>query len=123
MTAIIIRAAATKDADQKVAVLRRSIIELCVADHQNHEQVLEAWLANKTPAMVLSWISQDDQQVLVATRDERIVGVGAATKDGIVLLNYVLPDCNGMGVSTRILGALEAFMIKHEQEKVALKAL
>jgi hypothetical protein len=37
--------------------LRRSIRELCVADHGHNEHVLSAWLADKTPENVRAWIT------------------------------------------------------------------
>jgi GNAT superfamily N-acetyltransferase len=106
-----VRSARLEDADEMAEVLRRSITELCVADHQNDERVLAKWLANKTPTLVRLWISQSDQQVIVAVMEDRIAGVGAATKGGLVLLNYVSPEHRFMRVSTALLDALEAYII------------
>ena len=50
--AIEIRAASLEDADTVSAVLRRSITELCVADHENDEAVLADWLADKSPEAI-----------------------------------------------------------------------
>jgi hypothetical protein len=39
----------TEDAPAACDVLRRSISELCVADHGNDPTILARWLSNKTP--------------------------------------------------------------------------
>jgi hypothetical protein len=44
-----IRNAVPEDAAAACEVMRRSIAELCVADHRNDPAILERWLANKTP--------------------------------------------------------------------------
>jgi hypothetical protein len=43
------RRARVEDAAAACDVMRRSITELCLADHANDPTILEAWLANKTP--------------------------------------------------------------------------
>jgi len=43
---ITTRPALPADADAAVTVLRRSIIELCVIDHQHDAATLATWLAN-----------------------------------------------------------------------------
>jgi GNAT superfamily N-acetyltransferase len=106
-----VRVARADDVDAVVEVLRRSITELREADHHNDEQVLAGWLANKTPAMVRHWISRTGQQVVVAIVAGQIAGVGAASKEGTVLLNYVSPDHRGKGISTAVLLRLEDYMI------------
>lgn len=50
-----IRRATPEDAEAACQVLRRSITELCIADHQGDAQSLAAWLANKTPENVRRW--------------------------------------------------------------------
>jgi len=47
-----IRDARVVDAPAARQVLRRSIIELCVADHRNDPAILTKWLANKTPEIL-----------------------------------------------------------------------
>jgi hypothetical protein len=44
-----IRDAVAEDAPAACQVIRRSIVELCVADHRNDPEVLARWLSNKTP--------------------------------------------------------------------------
>ena len=44
-----IRTANENDAESACYIVRRSIKELCFADHQNDAQAIQGWLANKTP--------------------------------------------------------------------------
>ena len=63
-----IRDANPSDAAAACEVLRRSISELCVADHGNDPTFLQRWLSNKTPAIVTSWIQQSDNSLLASGR-------------------------------------------------------
>lgn len=104
---LIVRDARPEDASAACEVLRRSIIELCVADHRNDPAMLRAWLANKTPATVASWIAKPDNSMLVAIEDDMIVAVGSITDAGEIQLNYVSPDARFRGVSRALLKTLE----------------
>ncbi len=103
-----IRDALPEDAAAACAVLRRSITELCVADHRRDPEILRRWLANKTPEIVRSWITQPGNSVLLAVEGETVLAVGAVRRDGEVTLNYVSPDARFRGVSRALLAALEA---------------
>jgi GNAT superfamily N-acetyltransferase len=107
MPAYRIRPARAADAFEACEVLRRSITELCEADHRNDQQALAAWLANKTPNNVGAWIADTGNFVIVATDGDRIVGVAAMTLTGIVTLNYVSPGARFRGVSKALLVELE----------------
>lgn len=108
-----IREARLSDTDQAVQVLRRSISELCFADHKNDPTAVSDWLANKTPEHFQSWIALPEQRLLVAVLDDRVVGVAAAREDGEITLNYVSPDYRGRGVSTGLVKALETHLAAH----------
>jgi GNAT superfamily N-acetyltransferase len=103
-----IRNATVEDAQAASEVLRRSISELCVADHRDDPAALSRWLSNKTPEIFMSWIAQPRNSVLVAVENENILGVGAVTDAGEITLNYVSPDARFRGVSRTLLSALEA---------------
>jgi GNAT superfamily N-acetyltransferase len=103
-----IRDAAPEDAVSACEVLRRSIVELCVADHRNDPEILTRWLGNKTPAIVASWIIQPNNSLLLAVEGDTILGVGSITNAGEITLNYVSPDARFQGVSRALLRALEA---------------
>jgi len=74
-----IRDAVPEDASAACEVLRRSISELCGADHRNDPEILTRWLANKTPEIVGSWIIEPGNSVLVAVEDGCIFAVGSVT--------------------------------------------
>ena len=103
-----IREATADDAAVACQVLRRSITELCNADHMDDPVILEDWLSNKTPANVRSWVVQADNHVFVATEGSAILAVGAVTSSGEITLNYVSPDARFAGVSKALLNRLEA---------------
>ncbi len=104
---ITIRRAVETDAPAACDVLRRSIQELCVADHDNDEEILRRWLANKTPANLSRWISSDKSFAVVALRDGQVCGFGMVHEGGEVLLCYVAPEARFLGASHLILRELE----------------
>jgi GNAT superfamily N-acetyltransferase len=103
-----IRDAAPDDASAACEVMRRSITELCAADHRNDPAILGRWLSNKTPEIFRSWI-RPGNSVLVAVdiETDNILGVGCVTDDGEITLNYVSPDARLRGVSAALLVDLE----------------
>lgn len=105
---IQIRTAAPVDAPAACAVLRRSIVECCVLDHQNRRDILDAWLGNKTPANVASWFASPSNYSLVAERDGELVGVALLTQAGKLALCYVLPEVLHGGVGKALLAGIEA---------------
>lgn len=88
--------------------MRRSIAELCVADHGNDKAMLGRWLANKTPETFAAWLKDTGNTVLVADRGGLIAAVGAVNNDGEITLNYVSPDFRFQGMSKMLLAGLEA---------------
>jgi GNAT superfamily N-acetyltransferase len=103
-----IRLAVAEDAKSACEVIKRSISQLCLADHRNDPMILAAWLSNKTPEIVASWIVNPDTPLLVAVELDAILAVGSITNAGHITLNYVSPDARFRGVSRTLLGALEA---------------
>lgn len=103
-----IRLAVVEDAGAACEVIRQSISQLCLADHRNDPTILAAWLSNKTPEIVSSWIANPDTPLLVAVEHDAILAVGSITNAGHITLNYVSPDARFRGVSRTLLGALEA---------------
>lgn len=110
-----IRAAKQDDAAEICLVLRRSITELCVADHNNDPQILDPWLANKTLENLQAWIARAGQTYRVAVIDDQISGVGAVSATEGVLLNYVSPDFQYRGVSKALMAALEDWLKEQGQ--------
>jgi len=102
-----IRKATAQDAEEICFVLRRSITELCEADHRRDPALLAAWLGNKTPETVAAWLRRKDASYFVAIDDGVMAAVGAVTDDGEILLNYVSPDARFRGASKALLAAME----------------
>ena len=105
-----LRPAQPHDAPEIARLLRRSITELCAADHGNDPDILARWLANKTPESVAAWLAAPGQRVVVAEVDGRMVGVAGAREDGSVLRNYAAPGFTRRGVGTALMADLEAWM-------------
>ena len=115
-----IRAAKAEDASAACEVMRRSIAELCAADHRNDEEILKRWLDNKTSETFESWITRPDNSLLVAAEHGNILAVGCVTDAGEITLNYVSPDARFRGVSRTLLGALEARAVERGNTRCSL---
>jgi GNAT superfamily N-acetyltransferase len=101
------RIAEPRDADAAVRVLRRSITELCVADHHNDPTTLQKWLENKTVENFHSWLAAENNFCVVTESNAEINGVGLVHRAGEILLCYVAPESQGHGYGSAILAALE----------------
>jgi GNAT superfamily N-acetyltransferase len=102
-----IRLARSADAAVACEALRRSIVELCDADHRNDRQMLADWLANKTPENVSRWIADPANVVYVAVVSGKIAGIGSMTRAGMITLNYVSPDFRFRGITKALLAQME----------------
>ena len=107
MSHVTTRTATKEDASAGVEVLRRSITELCTADHQNDAETLATWLSNKTEERFAVWVDREDAYLVVAEAEAVIVGVGLLGTDGQVRLCYVLPGQQGRGVGQALMAAME----------------
>jgi GNAT superfamily N-acetyltransferase len=117
---VIIRDATPADAPEACDVLRASISELCAADHDNDPEILERWLANKTPASVAAWTRDPNGSLLVAVERDAILAVGGVRNSGEITLNYVAPSARFRGVSAALLAALEARAVQRGAGRVTL---
>jgi GNAT superfamily N-acetyltransferase len=117
-----VRPARVEDAAEACEVLRCSITELCQSDHHDDRGILGAWLGNKTVDNVRSWIADPDICVVVATEDAALIGVGAVTSSGEIILNYVSPAARFRGVSKAILRWLEAKALELGNARCVLKS-
>jgi GNAT superfamily N-acetyltransferase len=105
---VVVRRAGVEDTDAVVTVLRRSITELCVADHRNDPGVLGAWLENKTAENVHTWIESPRNFMVVAEVGGAVCGVASLGITGGILLCYLLPEVQLTGVGRALLARLEA---------------
>lgn len=104
---ILVRLGCEADASAAINVLRRSIVELCIADHKGDDTELSSWLSNKIESTWINWVSRPDATVLVAEEADIIAGVGMIDHQGEILLNHVSPDFRFCGVSKALIKALE----------------
>ena len=103
---ITVRPASEADAAAACDVLRRSIRELCVADHGHDEQVLSAWLANKTPENVRAWITSASSFSVVAVDGSDVRGFGLVQPDGEIQMCYLVLEVQYRGAGKLMLRAL-----------------
>jgi GNAT superfamily N-acetyltransferase len=118
---MIIRDAVSEDASAASQTMRRSIAELCAADHHNDPAILRRWLSNKTPEIFKTWIKSDNS-LLVAVENNNILAVGCVTNTGEITLNYVSPDARFRGVSSALLTALEHRARERDNETCKLES-
>ena len=90
-------------------VLKRSILELCIADHKHDPSILARWLRNKTRESVMAEMVQPGHLMLVAVDASVTVGVGLVSDAGEIHLNYVSPEARFRGVSRKLMFAMETY--------------
>jgi N-acetylglutamate synthase-like GNAT family acetyltransferase len=117
-----IRRASTADAATVCAVLRRSITECCVLDHQNSPEILEAWLRNKTEDTVRAWLATETNVVWVAQMGDDIVGVAMLEIAGVVALCYVLPEALHKGIGMALLTQVQTHAIALKLNELRLSS-
>ena len=102
-----IRPALPDEAEAAIDLVRRSITQLCVEDHQNDAMTLEGWLVNKSAKNMRAWIETPGCFAFVAEREGELVGVGVYTGAGDLLLLYVAPEARFSGISSALLAHME----------------
>jgi GNAT superfamily N-acetyltransferase len=104
---IVVRRAATGDAEASAALLVASITTLCIADHENDPATLERWLRNKTPEHFERWVADPANLMFVAELDTTLAGVALLHESGTVHLCYVLPGMHRHGVGQALIRRVE----------------
>jgi GNAT superfamily N-acetyltransferase len=104
---IDIRKAVPNDAVSACTLLRRSIEEVCAPDHRGRPDILDAWLANKTPETIAGWFASPTHYAIVAERDGQLLGLALLTQAGKLALCYVEPGALRIGVGRALLAAVE----------------
>ena len=118
----LVRTATSADAEAACAVIRRSIAESCIEDHHRDPTVLATWLANKTPESVRSWIASPDAFGVVAESDGAIVGFAMLTMPGEIILCYLVPEAQGLGIGRAMLTALENEAARRNLAELTLRS-
>lgn len=108
----IIRSATVEDVCSACEVVRRSIIECCIDDHNDDPALVAEWLKDKTPENLAAWIAARGSYAVVADADGVIVGIAAFTAVGGITLCYLLPEARRRGIGKALLSALEAEAVR-----------
>jgi GNAT superfamily N-acetyltransferase len=119
---VLVRRAKLPDTAAACNLVRRSINELCGADHHNDEPTISDWLRNKTEENFAAWISSERHIAIVAERAGAIVGFGLLNRSGTIALLYVLPEARFGGVSKTLLGELERHAVASGINKLTLES-
>ena len=117
---IDIRKAAPADAISACNLLRRSIEQVCEPDHRGRPEVLDTWLANKTPDNVAAWFTSSTNHAIVAEQGGQLLGLALLTQAGKLALCYVEPGALRIGVGRALLAAVEAQAREWNIRKLAL---
>lgn len=120
--AFTVQNAQTQDAEEIANLLRRSIIELCGPDHRGDPDLYGSWIANKTAENIADWIAGLGAFLAAKSEAGSVWGVGMADCSGHIVLNYVLPEARGRGVSKALMAALETFVHSRGISEVRLKS-
>lgn len=88
-------------------MVRRSITELCAADHRGDADTIAKWLSNKTVPNFVSWFANDDNFCVIAEASGRVSGVGLLHRSGEIRLFYLAPKAQLQGMGKAIHLALE----------------
>lgn len=88
-------------------VVRQSITHCCALDHGNDPAILAAWLANKTPDHLASWMAAPGAAAWAAYRNDAMVGLALRTHATLALC-YVLPEALHQGLGRALLHKVEA---------------
>src|SRR5690348_11110790 len=119
---VTVRAAKTRDADAAVDVVRRSITELCTADHRGDVDTLTKWLENKTPRHFLTWLANENNFCAIAVEDDEVLGVGLINRSGEISLFYLAPNAQRRGIGRALHSALEERARSWSLEKLQLNS-
>lgn len=103
-----IRPARPDEAKAIANLVRGSISELCLDDHDDDDSLIEHWLANKTEDEIAAWIAAPDLSVFVIGCSTGLAAAGCHREDGVILMNYVSPFYRFQGLSDRMLAHLES---------------
>jgi GNAT superfamily N-acetyltransferase len=117
-----VRVATVGDAETVCQVLRRSITECCVEDHENDAQRIAEWLANKTTENVERWIAAEGNYSVVVEAERGVVGVAMLIRSGELALCYLLPEARFRGLGKAMLAAIEAEARRRGLERVELES-
>lgn len=117
-----VRPAKQADAEAAIDVVRRSITELCAADHKGDVDTLGKWLSNKTPRHFLDWLANEDNFCAVAEENRELLGVALVNRSGEIALLYLAPGAQRRGIGKALHQALEQKAMSWGVERLRLNS-
>lgn len=112
---IILRTASLNDLPQMKQLYRETIMEVCGNDYDMEQCVVWASSSEKTAR----WNDLiNDQYVLLAVKNEVVVGFGSLLKGNYLDFMYVHKDYQRQGIADTLLTALEAEAIRQKAEAI-----
>lgn len=116
---MMLELAQQKDAQAILNVVTLSI-EACTLDHQNDPDIIQSWLSNKTLENMKLWIEKSYS--FTYKKNGNIIGFILLSKEGNLLLNYVLPDQQGMGIGSALINHIIGICKSNNIEKIKLES-
>lgn len=118
---LYINAITGADASNACSVVRRSITECCLADHQGNASTINSWLANKTPENFEAWLSAPKSIAFGAYLDQTLVGI-VLVSGSTVALCYVIPEVLHKGVGRALLAQAQSCAVSVGVEYLELES-
>ncbi|WP_269915269.1 GNAT family N-acetyltransferase [Acinetobacter sp. HY1485] len=106
-------------AKEIVDVIKKSIFS-CIADHKNNQELIDAWIANKTEKNLKKWILENHCYIYLL--DQNIVGFYCMSPYGELFLNYVLPNFQHKKIGSQLLIKLIQDCQKYQIKKIYLES-
>ncbi|MBA1193116.1 MAG: acetyltransferase [Pseudomonas sp.] len=105
---LVIRRAVPADAPTISDVVIRALHALDTPDYP--PPAIEQLARRFTPEAVGDMLQQ--RWMLVATRGDQVVGTASLDAEGFVRTVFIQPDCQGLGIGTRLLDALHVHAVE-----------
>ncbi|WP_122519828.1 GNAT family N-acetyltransferase [Pannonibacter phragmitetus] len=106
----VIRRPRPEEAEAVAECLRRSIVELCHADHGGDPDKYTPWIANKTAENMVRWMDQAEGFLIAEDGAGGVAAVALASGAGEIHLNYVHPEHRFKGYSRALMLELETWV-------------
>lgn len=109
----------SNDIIEAVMVIKESILS-CEKDHGNVDTIIDSWIANKTVENMNLWVQKNSAYKL--KEHNKILGIIMFSKEGEVLLNYVLPQKQNQGVGKALLNFIKKEAQNNQISKLFLES-
>ncbi|MFT4021901.1 MAG: GNAT family N-acetyltransferase [Acinetobacter sp.] len=115
----MILSATRNDVKNIVHVITLSI-QACTLDHQENPEIIQKWLSNKTVENISIWMK--NSFAFIYKKEGEVIGFILLSKAGVLLLNYILPDQQGVGIGSALLNQVIDTAKEKSIQKIALES-